>query len=73
MYQLSILFVPLDRLLRIFGHAHFVILASVYGQLVGDGTTPPVVLGYLAVVLVLQGLMSWDPLKMYTAGALWLR
>ena len=63
MYQLSVLVVPPDCLLRELGHALVVILARVPGQLVSDGIASPVVLGNSAVVLVLLRPMSWDPLN----------
>ena len=61
MYQLSILVVPPDCLLRILGHALVVILAREPGQVVCDGIASPIVLGNLAGILVLLCLMSSDP------------
>ena len=61
MYQLPILVIPPDCLLRVHGHALVVILARVPGQLVCDGIASPVVFGNLAVILILLRLMSWDP------------
>ena len=64
-YQLSILVVPLDRLLRVLGHTFVVVLTRVPRQLAGQVVASPVVPGYPAIVLVLLCLMSWDPFHMY--------
>ena len=64
-YQLSIFVVPLNRLWRVLGHTFVVVLTRVPSKLVGQVVPSPVVPGYLAIVLVLLCLMSWDPFHMY--------
>ena len=64
-YQLSVLVISLDRLLRVCCHALVAVLTRVCGHLVGQGVTPPVVVGYFAAVLVLLRLVSWNPLHLY--------
>ena len=60
-YQLPILIVSPDCLVRVRGHALIVVLARVPSQLVCDGVASPVVFGNLTVILILLRLMSWDP------------
>ena len=64
-YQLPILIVSPDCLLRVRGHALIVVLARVLSQLVCDGAASPVVFGNLTVILILLRLMSWDPYYVY--------
>ena len=49
-YTLSILVVPLNLLLRVFGHTFFVVLDRVPSQLVGQVVSSPVVPEYPAIV-----------------------
>ena len=66
-YQLPILIVSLDCLVRVGGHVLIVVLARVSSQLVCDGVASPVVFGDLTVVLILLRLMSWHLTSMGSA------
>ena len=60
-YQLPILIVSPDCLVRVRGHVLIMVLARVASQLVCDGVASPVVFGDLSVILIPLRLLSWDP------------
>ena len=68
-YQLPILIVSPDCLVRVNGHVLIVVLARVSSQLVCDGVSSPVVFADLTIISILLHRMSWDPFNVYGFSA----